>query len=451
MKVFDSFSDLKSMLPSDAAKAEVQLERQDVLAISISSGVEMSAAASDLTECFIRASGTKTGHFYTQKLDEDPARLIAKAFENSQYASSPEPEPMNRPEDLDEAIFEPEPDHLPVDQLREKAAELEKILLTAGSFSHSTIHLSERILTMGLINTLGCQRRSSRRVCEAETTLVLEKEGRQEICDLLLSARTLDELSPDWFLTQYQRWIDRHLPFGSCGAGSYRAILDASVVCNIFATAWQLFAAPFYLKQKTPLAGRLGQDVFSKCITLCDVPYASGSGYTFPFDCEGSDGRPATLVEKGRLTALLQTLASARIMGLKTTGNAGRKTLLSGSVQTQVTAMPKNFMLLPGQATPDDLLKELGNGLYIDESYDVFHSINIASGAFSIPCRALVIRDQKPVSRVSGLTLTGHVCDLLSNVALVANDLLFQPMVLLKSYTVGAPSLLVSRLEVSGQ
>ena len=92
----------------------------------------------------------------------------------------------------------------------------------------------------------------------------------------------------------------------------------------------------------------------------------------------------------------------------------------------------------------------MGEGVYITHSYDVFHSINIGSGGFSIPCRGTVIRNGCEDCNVTGLTMSGRLTDLFSRVRAAGNDLYIEEF-LRKSYCVGAPSLLIEKLQINGK
>lgn len=92
----------------------------------------------------------------------------------------------------------------------------------------------------------------------------------------------------------------------------------------------------------------------------------------------------------------------------------------------------------------------MGDGVYITESYDIFHSINIGSGDFAIPCRGIVIKDGKPHHSVTALTICGNLVSLFKNVEETGNDLLIDEF-LLKSYCVGSPSIRIRKLQVNGQ
>ena len=74
---------------------------------------------------------------------------------------------------------------------------------------------------------------------------------------------------------------------------------------------------------------------------------------------------------------------------------------------------------------------------YISRVYDVFHSINIASGSFTIPCKAIVVKGGRLIGVCSGLTMNGNVCSLLNGIEKAADDVRLLPMVILKSYGCG--------------
>lgn len=452
MKELNAYRKHMCNLPASAVEAEAQAEKEDILSVSVSGGKPAGAAASDQTALFVRVSGEKTGLAYTQNLDQDPSEVLQRAFENSKYSQAAGREAMHSPESAGTVLSETERGHIDAEKLKRRAAELEKaITAEAGELSYSIVSLTETVRTVGLVNSKGCDKTYSRVNYEAQVSLSQETDRGHYLFDALQSAPTFEEITADYFLAQLSHWKALQLPACTCVTGSTRAVLDASVMCNIFATAWQMFSAPFYLSKNTPLAGKLGEKIFSDAVSIRDCPVRTGSGYQFPFDCEGSEGKEAELVRAGRLIGLLQTLTAARTMGLPTTGNAGRKTLMSGNVHTQVAAMPKNFLFMPGSESLHALIASLSDGIYIHESFDVFHSINIASGSFTIPCKGIVVKDGHFMGVASGLTMNGNVCDLLANVETAANDIQMLPMHMLKSYTVAAPSVLVANLQINGE
>lgn len=226
-------------------------------------------------------------------------------------------------------------------------------------------------------------------------------------------------------------------------------MLDASVVCNIFITAWQLFSGKLVGEHNSCLWNRLDQTVFSPQLNIVDRIESPYSGYRAALDCEGSRAVELELVRDGRVCGWMHNLSTAAQLGAASTGNAGRKPMISGAVQTDVVVVPKNLMVLPGQQTTDELIAQMGDGLFVNQSFDVFHSINLASGSFSIPCEAIVVRQGRPVGRVEGMTLEGNLLELFSSVTAVGSEMFTFAMPIIKSFAVSAPALAVSSVKVS--
>ena len=99
----------------------------------------------------------------------------------------------------------------------------------------------------------------------------------------------------------------------------------------------------------------------------------------------------------------------------------------------------------------DDMLQQMGNGIYLTYSLDVFHSINIASGEFSIPCGGILYQDGKPVGTADQLTIAGNLRDLFRDVLAVGNDLTLEEFMFYHNYSYGGPSLLVKELSFSSK
>ena len=167
-------------------------------------------------------------------------------------------------------------------------------------------------------------------------------------------------------------------------------------------------------------------------------------------DCEGVPAQDTVLVENGVLKTWMNNLATAKAGAMEPAGNAGRRTLLSGNIHTDMAVIPKNFTIESGNAPLEGLLAACSDGIYIFENYDQFHSLNVVSGDFAFPCKALRIKDGRPVGLMSGLTMNGNVRDLFAKVELLGCDRVIDPMAMYESYTVSGPAMLVSELKISG-
>jgi Predicted Zn-dependent proteases and their inactivated homologs len=447
----EGYKKIMSSLPEEIMQAEIDAERRAGILIGVVNGEVVSTDASDITALYVRVSGEKTGYTYTQNLDEDPGKVLLRAYRNGIFSQSKQFDRINT---LDTAFYgstEWEYSKLDISALKYAADKLESRVRSAES--HISKMLSEiRVDTFSsrIINSNGVDISSNRVVYSASVKVMAENGGKQYNTSCSISAYTLEALDLDKIAGRVAVSLENQYNMEGFSPGEYPAVLDRTVGINIMTTAWQLFSGLKYFDGSTVLGGKLGEQIGSKAFSVIDVPDHSGTGYRFPFDCEGSEGKKVLLVDKGELTGLLHNISSADNVGHVPTGNAGRIALLSGNIPTDIIVTPKICYIEPGERSAGELLKTMREGIYITSSYDVFHSLNIGSGDFAIPCRGVVIKEGKPQYAVSALTICGNLLDLFKNIEEAADDLLIDEF-LLKSYCVGSPSLRLSKLQINGK
>jgi len=464
MKELDLYREYMKHLPEGCLEAEVQAEKNQKQSVSFSDGIAVGMSSSEQTELFVRASGEKTGMIYTQKLDEDPAQVFAKAMENSELSRSGRPELMCSPETwkelgIDMALFQgqPEAEQTSITELRQFAAGLETDLKEkAGATGSTVIDVEETLLTIGLVNSKGIDASAATRRFEIS---VRTSGGEGEDAwgySGYVSAAHLSDVTADYFCGQIEAEKRQRCPETAPVPGIYRAVLGPKTVNFLLLTGWQILSAKRVQNGASPIKAAVGERVFSPCITLRD--YKNGDhlktempcGFAWEIDCEGVPSQDVTLVENGILKGFMHNLSSAETAGVVSTGNAGRKTLLSGNIHTDMAVMPKNFVMEAGSDTLEELCKKCGDGIYIFESYDQYHSLNVTTGDFAFPCQGIRIKDGKLQGLMKGLTMNGNICELFCQAEALGKDRLAFPLDMYQSYQVSGPAMLVSSLRVSG-
>ena len=437
----------------DAAKdtlawAEVNAHENGSTMVSVVNGEVTRTAANRQTALYVRANGGKTGVAYTQDAEEDPAEVLRRAVENGRYGEGASTDSLleARTEHSAQAAIVADVETLvgigrrACDVAREQEPNIQyaKADVRADTWQNA------------VCNTKGLDVSASRQVYCASLSVMAQREGKQYNAQAHVTAVTADGLALRAVAQRLAQSLqDQYAPV-DIKSGAYPVVLDSSVVINIMTTAWQLFAANKVINGSSALHGRLGTTIGSPAVTITDVPERNGCGYIFPLDDEGAPGVNTTLVKNGIFTGLMHTGATAAHMGLERTGNSGRVALLTGSIPTELIPVPKILCVEPGEHSRAELLSAMGNGVLIAQSYDVFHSINLGSGDFSIPCRGSVVRDGVCAYNVTGMTISGNIRDLFCDVAQAGNDLWIDEF-LLKSYCIGAPSLRMERLQVNGK
>jgi PmbA protein len=101
-----------------------------------------------------------------------------------------------------------------------------------------------------------------------------------------------------------------------------------------------------------------------------------------------------------------------------------------------------NFFIEPGKLSFANLLKNLNKGLVVEEVMGL-HTVNPISGDFSLGCSGDWIDRGEKAYPVKSIAIAGNLFQLFQKVIGVGEDFRFFG-------GVGSPSLLVERLEISG-
>jgi TldD protein len=173
----------------------------------------------------------------------------------------------------------------------------------------------------------------------------------------------------------------------------------------------------FNRKGVSAFSGRIGQSVASPLCTVVDdgtIPNRRGS---LNVDDEGTPTSRTVLIEKGILRGYLQDRLNARLMKMSPTGN-GRRESFAHSPMPRMT----NTFMLPGESTPDEVIRSVKHGLYAVSFGG--GQVDITNGKFVFSAsEAYLIEDGQVTRPVKGATLIGNGPDVLTRVSMVANDL----------------------------
>ena len=183
------------------------------------------------------------------------------------------------------------------------------------------------------------------------------------------------------------------------------------------------------------LQGKLGQPVFGKTIRIIDDPLRKRGQASRPFDGEGVAGRRLAIVDAGVITTWLLDSATARELGLQTTGHAQR------GVSSSPSPGATNLHLEPGPLSPDDLIADIAEGFYVTDL--IGRGVNIVTGDYSRGASGFWIEKGKRTYPVSEVTIAGHLNDIFRSLT-PANDLEFR-------YATNAATVRVEGLTVAGR
>ena len=182
------------------------------------------------------------------------------------------------------------------------------------------------------------------------------------------------------------------------------------------------------------LRDKLGQQLFAPGINVIDDPLRRRGLRSQPFDAEGVAGRRLALIENGVLKTWLLDSATARELGMTTTGHAHR-----GASSTPSPG-PTNLHLEPGAKSPAQLIGDIADGFYITDL--IGSGGNGVTGDYSRGASGFWIENGVRTYPVSEVTIAGHLLEMYRTLE-PANDLEFR-------YGTNAPMLRLEGLTVAG-
>ncbi|NCE99790.1 TldD/PmbA family protein [Emergencia sp. 1XD21-10] len=451
----DQFKNIFSNLPSEVTEAEVNAERREECLVTICDDKVRDSRYFDTTSMYLRAVGEKTGtgYLYTEDMNADPEALLLEALANAPKGENTKKEPMHHCAEP-VRIFA-EDDGTDYDQMKEKALFLVKSAREKEGVISAELTLRKTCFTRYVVNTWGVDAYAENVYYMVTLQVAMKREsGKPQKGTKLFCVKKLADLDFEKLL-QYAiaeanlldgagKLVATEIP-----SGTYDVVLSNEVVCNILMTAWQLFSGDHMVSGLSPLADALNSRVGSDLFTVISGAKCDGWGYDIPVDAEGTVCEETEIVKDGIFKSPMTNHRASEKLGLKATGHGGRGITLTGMLPIDLQTLPNVFYIKPGKTPKEELTDKLLDGLHITCSSDEFHSVHVADGSFSIPCKGVVYENGAAIGYADQLTMAGNLRDLFENIAAVGEDLQLHEFDY-KNYCYGGPSLLVKNVMIGG-
>ena len=173
----------------------------------------------------------------------------------------------------------------------------------------------------------------------------------------------------------------------------------------------------FNRKGSSAFAGKIGQRVAAKGVTVLDDGTLADRRGSLNVDDEGNTTQSNVLIEDGILKGYIQDTLNARLMGVAPTGNGRRESYAH-------VPMPRmtNTYMLSGDKTPQEVIASVKKGVYASNFGG--GQVDITSGKFVFSAsQAWWVENGKLMYPIKGATLVGNGPDALTRVSLVGNDM----------------------------
>ena len=182
------------------------------------------------------------------------------------------------------------------------------------------------------------------------------------------------------------------------------------------------------------LKDSMGAHIFSEKINIIDDPFLKRKTGSRPWDGEGVAGARLYLVKDGVLQSWMLNCATARKLGLETTGHAHR------GMSSPPGVACSNSWIEAGEHTPENMMQDMGEGLLVTEMFGP--SLNPNTGDYSVGVAGFAIKNGTRHQPVSEITIAGNILDMFKTMH-VANDLI-------RDEPISTPSILVDKMVIAG-
>ncbi len=388
-----------------------------------------------------RAASTHSSDFTRAGLDRmlSSALELAKITSEDPFSGIPEPNQLGSISgDLD--LYSPDVYSLPGQERIAYARRAEKAALDAdpriknsegGSFDAATGH---KILA----NSHGFLGEYRRSYCSVAAVPIAQDEKGAMQRDYWFSvSRNLARLEAPEEVGKIaaQRTL-RRLGARKVKTQQVPVVFDPLVATSMLSHIFEGINGDSVYRGASFLAGKLGEKIAGENVTVIDDGTMIGGFGTSPFDGEGIPTRRTVVIENGVLRSYLLNTYTAKKLKLQTTGNASRG--LAGTPGIS----PGNYFLQPGSQTPQQLIGDIKNGLYVTEFLGM--GVNLVTGDYSRGASGLWISGGELTYPVEEITVAGNLKDMFLNISQIANDLEFRG-------SVASPTIRIDGLTVGGE
>lgn len=212
-------------------------------------------------------------------------------------------------------------------------------------------------------------------------------------------------------------------------------IFENRLAATLLGPLMGAIAGPSVARGVSFLKDRLGEAVFAKGVNVIDDPHRPRGFGSAPFDDEGVANRLTRIIDDGVLTTWLLNAATARQLGLETTGHASRGLAGPPSVS------PANLTLEAGALDQAGLMREAGAGVLVTSMFGP--SLNANTGDWSVGCSGFWFEKGEIAYPVTEITVAGNLNEIFARL-IPGSDIT-------RRGATETPSVLVDALAIAGK
>ena len=216
--------------------------------------------------------------------------------------------------------------------------------------------------------------------------------------------------------------------------GTYPVLFDERVASSLIGHLLSAINGAGIARGSSWLLDALGKQVLPVGLSVVEDPLRPRISGSRPFDGEGLATARRTIVHDGILQGWTLDLATARKLGMASTGSASRGTSAPPSPSTS------NIDLTQGTASRADLIRDMGTGLLITSM--IGSTISATTGDYSRGAAGFWVENGQIMHAVNECTIAGNLRDMLLRI-IPANDARAH-------LSTRVPSLLIEGMTIAG-
>ena len=403
-------------------------------------------ASRDGGVCFRCIANGKMGYASTEDLSAEQAKaVVAKAADSAALLESEEMVFLGEGGQEYEAL-DIAPMTLPgADKLIAAALDVQEKLYAAdpavidGCQSQGLIESSE----IAIYNSKGLDLHYENAVTGLIASAVVS-DGKEMENSFEIKLGKLEEIDAEALAAQAASKAKVKLGGQVAPTGQYPVVFAPSAMCSLMGVYSGIFSSEAAQKGLSRLAQSEGEMIAAEIVTLVDDPFHKDNPMPINFDAEGSPTHKKNVIEKGKLCTLLYNLKTAAVAGKKTTGNASK-----AGYDSSVAVRPFTLYLENGDISEEELLQQVGNGVYITSLGGLHAGANPITGDFSLQSAGFMIEGGIKTTAVKSFTVAGNFYDLLKNITALANNCELPMAMGMTAF--GSPSVRVDGLSIAGK
>jgi len=408
-----------------------------------------------LTEAGERGLGVRVwiegraGYAYGVDLGERGIESIAAGAVETARVSDPDefaaaPDPGGEPQPIP-GLADPEAASWTTERKLELAKRVERAAREADArvvAIETTVFVDDRS-TAALASSRGVSGSYEATSCYAYTAAIAEHDGDRQTGLGFAMGRSPAALDPEAIGAEAAERSSSLLGASKPPSRNCPVVLDETVAASFVGIIGGMLCADAIQRGRSPFAGRLGDSIGSARLSIADDGADPAGLNSSPFDGEGTPSGRTALIDAGSLSAYLHDSYTARREGdgARSTANGAR-----AGYRSPPGVSPSNLLVAPGQSSLEELLAEVGEGIYITDVAGLHSGVNPVSGIFSVGATGRLISGGELAGAADEFTIASDLQGMLAAIGAVGSSPRWVPF----GGSVSTPALLVTEMAIGG-